>query len=85
MWWLTDVFRGCCQTTSEIGGSYVVVAVSGVSSAVPERRCGVCILRLRSQPEHFHLCCSVCPAGYFDSILLVLSVLYSKEAVNSLH
>ena len=51
---LLDVSGGCCQTTSGIGGSFVVLIVSGISHAAPEWRRGVSSLEFGLQPEHSH-------------------------------
>ena len=58
--WLKGVFGSWCQTTSGIGDTPVVLAVSGLSHAVPEWRRDVLSLKREPQPWHFRLYWSVC-------------------------
>ena len=72
---------GCCQTTSGIGGSSVILFVSGLSRAVPEWRRGVVSLKVGLQLGHSH------PSylEYFSVGLgFVLPAVYSWEVVCSL-
>ena len=71
LWWLLDVSERCCQTTSGIGGNFVSLVISGLSSAVPEWRCGIFGSNFRPQPRHLDLQCSVCPVVDSDSVPLV--------------
>ena len=68
LWWLTSVSGACCQTTAGIGNNAVVLAVSGLSHAVPEWRRGVPSLEPGLQPGHFQFYWSVCLVVDFDLV-----------------
>ena len=59
LWWLTSVSGACCLATAGIGNNAVVLAVSGLSHAIPEWRRDVLSLEFGSQPGHFQFYWSV--------------------------
>ena len=60
-WCSTDVSRVCCRTTSKFDKSFVVLFVSGLSSALPEWRRSVFNFYFRPQLGHsFALFCVSC-------------------------